>query len=64
MTKEEKIDLIANFASLWLKRVPELRFMQLICTFQVWLGQDTFYLPDEQLIEKFEEFLNYLTKKG
>lgn len=64
MTNREKSRLMVDLACLWLGKAPELRFMQLICNFQRWLGQDGFYLPDEQLIKKFEEYLNTITRAG
>lgn len=64
MTNREKSRLVVDLVCLWLEKAPELRFMQLICNFQSWLGQDGFYLPDEKLIKKFEEFLNSITRAG
>lgn len=55
---------MADFTTLWVRKVPELRFMQLICNFQTWLGRDGFYLPDKVLIKAFKEFLDSITKKG
>ena len=35
------------------KRVPDMRFMQLIDNFQAWLGNDGFYLEEDSFLEKF-----------
>lgn len=64
MTNKERKDFIENFARLWEQKVPELRFMQFICNFQAWWGNDGFYIPDEKLIEKFKEYLNNITREG
>lgn len=64
MTNREKSRLMVDLACLWLGKAPQLRFMQLICNFQSWLGQDGFYIPDEKLIEMFEEYLRRVTRAG
>ena len=64
MTTREKSRLMVDLACLWLWKAPELRFMQLICNFQDWLGQGGFYLPDEELIEKFEKYLYSIKRAG
>ena len=64
MTDREKSRLMVDLACLWLGKAPQLRFMQLICNFQRWLGQDGFYIPDEKLIEMFEEYLRHVTRVG
>jgi len=64
MTEQEKSRLMVDLACLWEQKAPELRFMQLICNFQAWWGNDGFYIPDEKLIEKFKEYLDNVTREG
>ena len=64
MTEKGKIDLTDDFVFLWSKKAPELRFMQLICNFQAWWGNNGFYIPDEKLIEKLKEYLDSTTREG
>ena len=41
----------------WKEYFPDWRFMQLINNFQSWLGQDGYYLEDEDFKQKFAEFI-------
>lgn len=64
MTNKERKDFIENFVHLWEQKAPELRFMQLICNFQAWWGNNGFYIPDEKLTEKLKEYLDSITREG
>lgn len=50
-------EFCADFAAIW-KKVPDWRFMQLICNFTRWLGQDGFYMEEDMVLEKLNEFFN------
>ena len=41
----------------WKEYFPDWRVMQLINNFQSWLGQDSYYLEDEDFKQKFAEFI-------
>lgn len=56
--------LLEDFGNIWEGYCPDWRFMQTICNFQRWLGSDGFYLEDDQLIEKFAEFIKLEIVKG
>ena len=48
--------LLTEFGKIWKKYFPDMRFMQAIDNFQSWLGNDGFYIEDDELIERFREF--------
>lgn len=45
--------LLMDFSEVWEQCFPDMRFIQVIVNFQRWLGNDGFYLEDDQLIKKF-----------
>lgn len=51
-------DVLKQMGELW-KEVPDWRFMQLICSFQRYIGQDGFYIEDNKLIEKLKEWMEW-----
>lgn len=51
-------DVLKQMGELW-KEVPDWRFMQLICNFQRYIGQDGFYIEDNKLIEKLKEWMEW-----
>lgn len=49
-------DVLKQMGELW-KKVPDWRFMQLICNFQRYIRQDGFYIEDDRLIKKLKEWM-------
>lgn len=47
-------DMIAAF---WQTKCPDLRFMQLMSNFTLWLGVDPFYMEDDEFVRKFLEYM-------
>lgn len=41
----------------WQARCPDLRFMQLMSNFTLWLGTDPFYMEDDEFLKKFIEYM-------
>ena len=59
MRKADRIDsFCVELAEMW-KKVPDWRFMQLINNFQRFLGQDGFYIEDDELLEKLREYFSH-----
>ena len=56
--------LLTDIGNVWEQCFPDMRFMQLITNFQNWLHSDGFYIEDDELIEKFYEFVADMTKRG
>ena len=56
--------LLIDIGNVWEQCFPDMRFMQLITNFQNWLHSDGFYIEDDELIEKFYEFVADMTKRG
>lgn len=50
--------LCAEVANLWLMKLPDWRFMQLMVNFMSWLGRDPFYMDDDAFLAKFKEYVN------
>ena len=47
--------LMNELAAIWLEINPDWRFMQLICNFMSWLGNDGFYIEDDKILEYFKK---------
>lgn len=43
------------------EKVPDWRFGQLISNFESWYGKDIFYLEENQLMSKLNEFFKELS---
>lgn len=56
--------LLTAIGNVWEQCFPDMRFMQLITNFQNWLHSDGFYIEDDELIEKFYEFVADMTNRG
>jgi hypothetical protein len=52
-------DTLNRLKEQW-ERVPEWRLMQLIVNFQSYIGSDGFYIPNEDLVERLEDYLNVI----
>lgn len=50
-------DTLNRLKEQW-ERVPEWRLMQLIVNFQSYIRSDGFYIPNEDLVERLEIYLN------
>jgi hypothetical protein len=55
-------DTLNRLKEQW-ERVPDWRLMQLISNFQSYIGSDGFYIPNEDLVERIEIFLNDVLNK-
>ena len=51
--------IITRILKQW-ERVPELRFMQLICNFQSYMGGDCYYMTNETLIRELKAYIDML----
>jgi hypothetical protein len=52
--------LARQLGELWLAKVPDWRFGQLMSNFQSATRDDIFYIEDEEIVEKIKKFLeNY-----
>lgn len=56
--------LLTAIGDVWERYFTDMRFMQLITNFQNYLHSDGFYIEDDELIEKFYEFVTDMTKRG
>lgn len=56
----DRIDKVCEaLAHAW-KRVPDMRFMQLISNFQSWCRSDCFYLEEDKFLEKLNLYLDVI----
>lgn len=62
MKEVEPSRFCVEFAVLWQRFAPELRFMQFISNFQAWMGSDGFYLENGETLEKLEEYCHTLRR--
>lgn len=46
-----------TIAAFWQTKCPDLRFMQLMSNFTLWLGVDPFYMEDDEFVWKFLEYM-------
>ena len=56
----DRIDKVCEVLAHAWKRVPDMRFMQLIDNFQAWLGNDGFYLEEDGFLEKLNLYLDVI----
>ena len=60
MRDVNRIDkFLEEFGELW-KKYPDLRFSQIVCNLQRYIGNDGFYLEEEDYIQKLKDFLTPL----
>ena len=55
--------LCNEIAILWADVCPDWRFTQLMNNFLSWMGSDCFYVEDDRFLQKFKEFMEWVTKK-
>ena len=48
--------VITQVGVIWQSKFPDMRFMQLMSNFAMWLGRDPFYMEDDEFIDKFNQF--------
>ena len=46
-----------RLAQIWSEKTPDLRFMQLISNLQSAIGNDGFYIEDDQILEILDAYL-------
>lgn len=49
--------ILKEFSDIW-KTVPDLRLMQLISNFQIYIGSDCFPYEDDSFIEKLKAYVD------
>lgn len=52
--------LVMQVGRLWQYYCPDIRFMQLMSNFTAWYGADPFYMEDDEFLQKFKEYMDYI----
>ena len=61
MRDPKRIDDFCNkFAEMWKKEVPDWRFGQLICNMFGNFGVDSFFLEEDNMLKKIEDYFNQI----
>lgn len=62
MRDPKRIDRVcATLAEVW-KKAPDWRFNQLMCNFQRWYLNDTFFMEDDDFERSLKKFIEEMTK--
>lgn len=57
MRGANRIDkFLEQLGKLWKEKVPDWRFMQLICNLQSFCGSDMFYMEEDRFLEHLNNF--------
>lgn len=56
---EETCNMIAE---IW-RKYPDFRFMQMICNFQRYIGNDGYYLEEDKFIDLLEDYMREVVGK-
>ena len=59
----ERIDKVLKVLGDNWKKLPDLRFGQLICNMQSAAGDDLFYVEDDEFADMVEEYVGIITEE-
>jgi hypothetical protein len=52
------IPMAVKIGEIWRDKTPDWRFGQMMTNFQTYIGNDAFYITDDDFLTKLESYLN------